>query len=91
MAGTMKTYVQYQQTKADKYGYVHINWPRQSSTSPRFAKSIVLAKIAYDTISLLMDRQEPIVTHVRLDATLPIREKTQATVVIHAVTHLYNF
>jgi transposase len=57
--------VRYQQVKADKYGYVQID-SKQYSTSPRFAKSMVLAKIAFDTINLLTDQQESIVTHARI-------------------------
>nr|WP_050979081.1 hypothetical protein [Bacillus methanolicus] len=39
--------VQYEQVKADKYGYIRVD-NKLYSTSPRFAKKMVLARISYE-------------------------------------------
>ncbi|EJL45577.1 IS21 family transposase [Brevibacillus humidisoli] len=57
--------VRFEQVKADKYGIVRID-QKQYSTSPRFAGQAVLAKISFDTISLLNEENEVIVRHPRL-------------------------
>ncbi|MCM3080648.1 hypothetical protein M3558_16435 [Brevibacillus invocatus] len=57
--------VRFEQVKADKYGIVRID-QKQYSTSPRFAGQAVLAKISFDTISLLNEENDVIVNHPRL-------------------------
>ncbi|OZS77288.1 integrase [Tetzosporium hominis] len=57
--------VRYEECRPDKYGLVKIDG-RQYSTSPRFAKSSVLAKISYDTIEILTAEHESIIVHPRL-------------------------
>lgn len=47
--------VRYEQVKADKYGYIRVE-NKLYSTSPRFAKSTVLAKISYNRIEILNRR-----------------------------------
>ena len=57
--------VRYVEVKADKYGYVKVD-NRQYSTSPRFAKSKVLAKISFDQVEIVTTDRESIVLHTRL-------------------------
>jgi transposase len=57
--------VRYERVKADKYGYIRVD-NKLYSTSPRFAKSNVLAKIAFDTVDVLTEDYEVIVHHSRL-------------------------
>lgn len=57
--------VRYEQVKADKYGYIRID-NKLYSTSPRFAKHIVLAKISYKEIEILTENYELIIKHERL-------------------------
>lgn len=57
--------VRYESVKADKYGYVKVDH-KSYSTSPRFAKSTVLAKISYNKVELLSQDAELIVIHDRL-------------------------
>ena len=57
--------VRYEECRPDKYGLVKIDG-RQYSTSPRFAKSSVLAKISYGTIEIMTAEHESIITHARL-------------------------
>lgn len=57
--------VRYEQVKADKYGYIRVE-NKLYSTSPRFAKSTVLAKISYNRIEILTEDYDTIVCHPRL-------------------------
>ncbi|MGG1573153.1 IS21 family transposase [Fictibacillus sp. NRS-1165] len=57
--------VRYEEVKADKYGYVRIE-NKIYSSSPRFAKQKVLAKISYNQVALLTDDFNLIVSHERL-------------------------
>lgn len=57
--------VRYEEVKADKYGYVRLD-NKQYSSSPRFAKQKVLAKISYNLVELLTPEYELIVSHTRL-------------------------
>ncbi len=57
--------VRYEQVKADKYGYIRID-NKLYSTSPRFAKTMVLAKISYKEIEILTEDYELIIKHERL-------------------------
>lgn len=56
--------VRYESLKADKYGMVTIDSNRYS-TSPRFANRTVVAKISYDSIEILTNEYESIVSHSR--------------------------
>src|SRR5699024_7935874 len=62
--------VRFESLKADKYGMVAIDSNRYS-TSPRFANSIVLAKISYDNVEILTNENESIVCHRRCYGKLP--------------------
>ncbi|MDI3311485.1 MAG: hypothetical protein QJR05_08695 [Thermoanaerobacterium sp.] len=53
-----------EQVKADKYGYIRVE-NKLYSTSPRFAKQIVLARI-YKEIDILTEDHELIIQHERL-------------------------
>lgn len=57
--------VRYEEVKADKYGFIHVDHNRYS-TSPRFAKQKVLAKISYNKITILTEENEVIIKHNRL-------------------------
>ncbi|GFZ82048.1 integrase [Compostibacillus humi] len=57
--------VRYEQLKADKYGFIRID-NKLYSTSPRFAKQMVLAKISYKEIEILTENYESIIKHERL-------------------------
>lgn len=57
--------VRYEEVKADKYGYIRID-NKTYSTSPRFAKQKVLAKISYNQVELLTEKYDLIVSHERL-------------------------
>ena len=58
----------YEQVKADKYGYIRIE-NKLYSTSPRFAKQMVLAKFTYKEIEILTEDYERIIKHERLYGT----------------------
>lgn len=55
----------YETVKADGYGIVNVEGQRYS-TSPRFAKHRVLAKVTHDEVVILNEDLETIVTHARL-------------------------
>jgi transposase len=57
--------VRYEQVKADKYGYIRIE-NKLYSTSPRFAKQMVLAKISFKEIDILTEDYDVIIKHDRL-------------------------
>jgi transposase len=57
--------VRYEELKADKYGFIKVD-NKKYSTSPRFAKSIVMAKISFDKVRLFTSEHELIITHSRL-------------------------
>lgn len=57
--------VRYEEGKADKYGYLKVD-NRLYSTSPRFAKGKVLAKISYNRIDIMTLEKELIISHVRI-------------------------
>jgi len=57
--------VRYEEVKADKYGFIHVDH-NLYSTSPRFAKQKVLAKISYNKITILTEENEVIIKHNRL-------------------------
>lgn len=57
--------VRYEQVKADKYGYIRLD-NKLYSTSPRFAKQTVLAKISYKEIDILTEENDLIIQHERL-------------------------
>lgn len=59
------TCVRYEEVKADKYGYIRID-TRVYSSSPRFAKQKVLAKISYNQVEVLTQEYELIISHARL-------------------------
>lgn len=59
------TCVRYETATADKYGYVHVD-KKKYSTSPRFARQKVLIGITYKTIDILTDDYELVVQHKRL-------------------------
>src|SRR5690606_36598464 len=60
--------VRYEQVTADKYGFIHLE-NNLYSTSPRFAKQKVLAKISYHEIAILTEEHELIIKHERLYGT----------------------
>ena len=51
--------------KADKYGFIWID-KKQYSTSPRFAGQAVTAKISFNEVTILNERNEVLITHPRL-------------------------
>ncbi|MBU9720983.1 MULTISPECIES: IS21 family transposase [Bacillaceae] len=55
----------YEQVKADKYGIVSID-NKEYSTSPRFARQKVRVCITYNSITVLNEDHEIVVTHHRL-------------------------
>ena len=57
--------VRCEEVKADKYGYIQID-NKLYSTSPRFAKHKVLARISYKEIEILTEDYELIIKHERL-------------------------
>lgn len=57
--------IRYERAKADKYGFIRLE-NKLYSTSPRFAKSIVLAKISFDRVDIVTEEHELIVQHPRL-------------------------
>lgn len=57
--------IRYERVKADKYGYIRVE-NKLYSTSPRFAKCMVLAKISFDRVDILTEEYELIVQHPRL-------------------------
>jgi len=57
--------VRHQELRADKYGMVSLD-QKQYSTSPRFAKQRVRVRISYNSIVILNEQNEKIVTHHRL-------------------------
>lgn len=57
--------VRYEEVKADKYGFIKVD-NRIYSTSPRFAKSVVLAKISFDKIEILTPEHNLVTEHTRL-------------------------
>ncbi|NGP46021.1 IS21 family transposase [Bacillaceae bacterium SIJ1] len=60
--------VRFEQFKADKYGFIRTDG-KQYSTSPRFAGQSVTAKISFDEVILLDEKEETIVRHPRLYGT----------------------
>ena len=54
-----------EEVKADKYGYIKVD-NRLYSTSPRFAKCGVLARISFDKVEILTQDHELIIGHSRL-------------------------
>ncbi|MGS2776977.1 IS21 family transposase [Robertmurraya sp. GLU-23] len=57
--------VRYETLKADKYGYIKLDL-NLYSTSPRYAQSKVLVKISYNTVEILNDEHQLVVSHSRL-------------------------
>ena len=57
--------VRYETVKADKYGYIKVE-KNLYSTSPRYALSKVLVRISYNTIEILTDDNQLVVSHSRL-------------------------
>jgi transposase len=57
--------VRYETVKADKYGYIKVE-KNQYSTSPRYALNKVLVRISYDTIDILTDDYQLVISHSRL-------------------------
>jgi transposase len=57
--------VRYETLKADKYGYIKLDL-NLYSTSPRYARSKVLVKISYNTVEILNDEHQLVVSHSRL-------------------------
>jgi transposase len=57
--------IRYEQVKADKYGFIRVD-NKVYSSSPRFAKQYVLAKISFNRIEVLTEDYKLIVTHQRL-------------------------
>lgn len=57
--------VRYEYVKADKYGFIRIDG-KQYSTSPRYAKQTVTAQVSFDSVSILNDKHEILVTHTRI-------------------------
>jgi hypothetical protein len=64
--------VRHEEVTADKYGYIKVD-NRLYSTSPRFAKRIVLAKISFNRVEILTKEHELVVVHDRLNG----KKKTQ--------------
>ena len=59
--------VRYETLKADKYGYIKVE-KNLYSTSPRFALNKVLVRISYNTIDVLTDDHDLVVSHPPLYA-----------------------
>ena len=57
--------VRYETVKADKYGYIRVE-KNLYSTSPRYALNKVLVRISYNTIDILTDDHQLVVSHSRL-------------------------
>ncbi|WP_432356963.1 IS21 family transposase [Sporosarcina sp. UB5] len=57
--------VRYVHAKADKYGFIRID-KKQYSTSPRIAGQAVTAKVSFDTVTILNDGNEVLVSHPRI-------------------------
>jgi transposase len=57
--------IRYETLKADKYGYIKLDH-NLYSTSPRYALSKVLVKISYNTVEILNDDHQLVVSHSRL-------------------------
>lgn len=57
--------VRYETVKADKYGYIKVE-KNMYSTSPRYALSKVLVRISYNTVEILTDDNQLVVSHSRL-------------------------
>ncbi|QXE02507.1 hypothetical protein [Terribacillus sp. DMT04] len=57
--------VRYEQLRANKYRFVRVD-TMQYSTSPRFAGELVTARISFDTVTILNEKNELIVQHPRL-------------------------
>ncbi|MBM7855328.1 transposase, partial [Desulfohalotomaculum tongense] len=55
----------YQWAKADKYGKVTVD-KKIYSTSPRFARSKVLVKVTFNTVEVLDENYQTVVSHERL-------------------------
>jgi len=57
--------VRYETVKADKYGYIKVE-KNFYSTSPRYALNKVLIRISFNTIEILTEEHELVVSHPRL-------------------------
>jgi transposase len=57
--------IRYEILKSDKYGYIKLD-KNLYSTSPKFALSKVLVRIAYNKVDILTDDHQLIVSHSRL-------------------------
>jgi len=57
--------IRYETLKADKYGYVAVD-SKKYSTSPRFSNQEVRVGITYNSVKILTDHYELIVSHERL-------------------------
>lgn len=57
--------VRYETLKADKYGYIKLDL-NLYSTSPRYALNRVLVKISYNTVDILNEDHQLVVSHSRL-------------------------
>jgi len=57
--------VRYETLKADKYGYIKVE-KNFYSTSPRYALNKVLIRISFNTIEILTEEHELVVSHPRL-------------------------
>lgn len=57
--------IRYEHVKADKYGFIRID-RKQYSTSPRFAGQAVTAKLSFDQVTILNEKNEILITHPRL-------------------------
>lgn len=75
--------VRYEQVRADKYGCIRVE-NKLYSTSPRFAKQMVLAKISYQEIEILTEDYELIVKHERLYGTQQKSMKWQPYLILMA-------
>ncbi|CAM5359630.1 MULTISPECIES: IS21 family transposase [Niallia] len=57
--------IRYETVKADKYGYIKVE-KNLYSTSPRYALNKVLIRISYNSIDILTDDYQLVVSHPRL-------------------------
>lgn len=57
--------IRYETLKADKYGYVAVD-SKKYSTSPRFSNQKVVVGVTYNSVKILSDHYEIIVSHRRL-------------------------
>lgn len=65
LPGKVYECIRFVKAKANKYGFIRIE-KKQYSTSPRFSGQSVTAKLSFDTVTILNEANEIIVTHPRL-------------------------